>query len=90
MFLSITFQTQKNLAKCQSMSVLGNHPLLGDWVDIYKHPLKKSSHDENIWVSIYPLKIPYNSFFEYKFVIINQNQIIYWESPSHLNRKLDF
>lgn len=93
MCLAIRFQTQVLCSSSHFVSILGNIPELGDFKNIYKHPLTKSFENPSIWISIHSLNIYSTKNFEYKFVICDENgSIVKWELPPYKNRKftIDF
>ena len=89
MFLTIKFQTHLNFASSFSfISVVGDIPELGCWEKTLKHPLKPSDYDSSRWVSIHRLKLVLITSFEFKFVLVDNDNIIEWEDLIP-NRKFD-
>ena len=71
----------------QAIAVMGNVAELGLWTDCTKHPLVKEAPNSDYWKSHHPLCLPLFSTFQYKMVIIEKNNVVYWENlPFNTNR----
>ena len=83
----VQFKFSCNLQEGEEVRVVGSIEELGKW-DIKKsEKLIFSKLDIPIWKSKENIKIPQNTFFEYKYVIYKNGIFDRWENiPSHINR----
>ena len=83
----VQFKFSCNLQEGEEVRVVGSIEELGKW-DIKKsEKLIFSKLDIPIWKSKENIKIPQNTFFEYKYVIYKNGNFDRWENiPSHINR----
>ena len=82
------FETRKLTNYGDSLYVVGNHELLGDWDYKKGLELKTNKDDYPIWKSIDFETDDYKDIIdlEYKYVLVKENKKVYWENGN--NRKL--
>lgn len=71
----------------RSISIVGNIKELGSWADFKKHPLENDRVSPENYISKCALLLPIYTPFQYKMVVVEQDQIIHWENlPFNTNR----
>jgi glucoamylase len=76
---TVNFSVQMPTAPGQSVYLVGGHPLLGDWVP--QSGIHMTAHGGSVWTAT--LSLPVSSGFQYKYVKVDQNGNVAWESGNN-------